>query len=117
MNRAPLHVLVNAINDNAVPRGPDRYLLELLPRLCATDPGLRFTLAHAPWQAAFADAEFGPQVRKLPLAAPRKPAARLEADIGVIYKSDGLEAAFAWIRERLEPLFEKQEAKRKRGQH
>ena len=77
MNRAPLHVLVNAINDNAVPRGPDRYLLELLPRLCATDPGLRFTLAHAPWQAAFADAEFGPQVRKLPLAAPRKPAARL----------------------------------------
>jgi hypothetical protein len=42
---------------------------------------------------------------------------KVEADIGIIYKSDGLEAAFAWIRERLEPLFEKQEAKRKRGQH
>lgn len=74
---SPFHVLVNAINDNAVPRGPDRYLLELLPRLCAVDSGLRVTLAHAPWQAAFADAEFGPQVRKLPVAAPRTPAARL----------------------------------------
>lgn len=77
MNRASLHVLVNAINDNAVPRGPDRYLLELLPRLCAVDAGLRFTLAHAPWQTAFADGEFGPGVRKLPLVAPRRPAARL----------------------------------------
>lgn len=77
MIRAPLHVLVNAINDNAVPRGPDRYLLEILPRLCAADAGLRVTLAHAPWQSAFAEAEFGPSVQKLMLAAPRKPAARL----------------------------------------
>jgi glycosyltransferase involved in cell wall biosynthesis len=77
MSRAPLHVLVNAINDNAVPRGPDRYLLELLPRLCAVDADLRFTLAHAPWQTALADAEVGPRVQKLALAAPRRPAARL----------------------------------------
>ncbi|MDZ4287941.1 MAG: hypothetical protein U0984_08275 [Prosthecobacter sp.] len=39
---------------------------------------------------------------------------KVEADIGIIYQQQGLEAAFAWIREHLEPLFEKQEAKRKR---
>ena len=38
----------------------------------------------------------------------------VEADIGVIYQREGLDAAFAWIRENLEPLFLKQEAKRKR---
>ena len=38
----------------------------------------------------------------------------VEAEIGVIYQRDGLEAAFAWIRDTLEPLFLKQEAKRKR---
>ncbi len=40
---------------------------------------------------------------------------QVEADIGVVYQKEGLEAAFTWIRENLEPLFEKQEAKRKRG--
>ncbi len=39
----------------------------------------------------------------------------VEAGIGVIYQREGLEAAFAWIREHLEPLFLKQEAKRVRG--
>ena len=38
----------------------------------------------------------------------------VEAEIGVIYQREGLEAAFAWIRNTLEPLFVKQEAKRKR---
>jgi 23S rRNA maturation mini-RNase III len=38
----------------------------------------------------------------------------VEAEIGVIYQRDGLEAAFAWIRDTLEPLFLKQEAKRAR---
>lgn len=38
----------------------------------------------------------------------------VEAEIGVIYQRDGLEAAFVWIRENLEPLFLKQEAKRAR---
>jgi hypothetical protein len=38
----------------------------------------------------------------------------VEAQIGVIYQKDGLEAAFAWIRDTLEPLFVKQEAKRSR---
>lgn len=77
MTDGTLHVLVNAINDNAVPRGPDRYLLELLPRLCAADGGLRFTLAYAPWQSAIVKADLGPNVEKLPLAAPRTPATRL----------------------------------------
>ncbi len=38
----------------------------------------------------------------------------VEAEIGVIYQRDGLDAAFDWIRETLEPLFLKQEAKRVR---
>lgn len=39
---------------------------------------------------------------------------KVEADIGIIYQKDGLDTAFAWIRENLEPLFIKQEAKRVR---
>jgi hypothetical protein len=38
----------------------------------------------------------------------------VEAQIGVIYQQEGLEAAFTWIRDTLEPLFVKQEAKRAR---
>lgn len=38
----------------------------------------------------------------------------VEAEIGVIYQKEGLEAAFTWIRDTLEPLFVKQEAKRAR---
>jgi len=40
---------------------------------------------------------------------------RVEAGIGVIYREQGMEAAFAWIRENLEPLFVKQEARRQRS--
>lgn len=39
---------------------------------------------------------------------------KVEAEIGVIYQQQGLEAAFAWIAQTLEPLFMKQEAKRTR---
>ncbi|SKA94539.1 hypothetical protein SAMN02745166_02178 [Prosthecobacter debontii] len=39
---------------------------------------------------------------------------KVEAEIGVIYQKDGLDAAFAWISQTLEPLFLKQEAKRTR---
>ena len=38
----------------------------------------------------------------------------VEEDIGVIYQQEGLEAAFAWIRQHLEPLFLKQETNRAR---
>ena len=40
---------------------------------------------------------------------------RVEAKIGVVYEEQGLETAFTWIKENLEPLFLKQEAKRKRS--
>jgi dsRNA-specific ribonuclease len=40
---------------------------------------------------------------------------KVEAHIGALYRDQGLEAAFAYIRGHLEPLFLKQEAKRKRG--
>ena len=39
---------------------------------------------------------------------------RLEAKIGEVYQAQGIEAAETWIREHVEPLFLKQEAKRKR---
>lgn len=39
---------------------------------------------------------------------------KVEAQIGVVYRERGLDAAFGWIREHLEPLFLKQEAKLKR---
>jgi dsRNA-specific ribonuclease len=38
---------------------------------------------------------------------------KVEADIGIIYRDRGLEAAFDHIKTRLQPLFEKQEANRK----
>lgn len=39
---------------------------------------------------------------------------KVEAKIGVIYQQQGLEAAFEWISQNLEPIFLKQEAARKR---
>jgi glycosyltransferase involved in cell wall biosynthesis len=77
MTARPLSVLVNAVNDNALPRGPDRYLLELIPRLLLADPGLRISVLHAPWQKAFLEARFGPRVELRSVAAPRAPALRL----------------------------------------
>ncbi len=38
----------------------------------------------------------------------------VEARIGRIYSSEGLAAAFRWIQQELMPMFEKQEANRKR---
>lgn len=36
-------------------------------------------------------------------------ASEVEARVGRVYREKGLEAAFAWIEETLEPLFQKQE--------
>lgn len=41
-------------------------------------------------------------------------ASEVEAQIGRVYASEGLDAAFRWIDLRLMPLFERQEAKRNR---
>lgn len=40
---------------------------------------------------------------------------QVEAEIGAVYRERGLDAAFDWIREKLEPLFLKQEKKRRAG--
>ena len=40
---------------------------------------------------------------------------KVEATIGVLYREKGMDSAFAWIKTNLEPLFLKQEAKRKKG--
>lgn len=39
----------------------------------------------------------------------------VEAEIGRVYERDGLEAGFLWIEEKLMPLFDRQEEKRRRG--
>jgi dsRNA-specific ribonuclease len=39
---------------------------------------------------------------------------RVEAEIGQVYLRDGLDAAFAWIEEKLLPVFERQEENRKK---
>jgi dsRNA-specific ribonuclease len=39
----------------------------------------------------------------------------VEAEIGRIFEAEGLEKAFAWIEQKLMPLFERQEEKRMRG--
>lgn len=39
---------------------------------------------------------------------------KVEAQIGVIYQEQGMQAAFDWIKTTLEPLFLKQEGKRKK---
>lgn len=39
---------------------------------------------------------------------------RVEAEIGVVYRADGLAAAFAYIEARLLPMFQRQEANRRR---
>jgi len=39
---------------------------------------------------------------------------KVEAQVGVRYREGGLEAAFAWVEKELEPLFLKQEARRRR---
>lgn len=38
----------------------------------------------------------------------------IEAEIGRVYEREGLEAAFQWIEQRLMPVFERQEEKRRR---
>ena len=38
----------------------------------------------------------------------------VEAELGRVYQQHGLDAAFAWIDEKIMPLFLKQEAKRAR---
>jgi glycosyltransferase involved in cell wall biosynthesis len=70
------HVIVNAINDNADIRGPDRYLLSLLPEMAKLAPDCTFELCHAPWQAGIAAARMPSNVRSTVLAPPRHPIVR-----------------------------------------
>jgi 23S rRNA maturation mini-RNase III len=39
----------------------------------------------------------------------------VEAEIGRVFEAEGLEKAFAWIEQKLMPLFDRQEEKRMRG--
>lgn len=73
----PLRILINAVNDNADPRGPDRYLDELLTAMLALGSPHRFLLAHAPWQRLFAGMPDRPGLERLVLRPPRRPLPRV----------------------------------------
>ena len=72
----PLRILIDAVNDNAEPRGPDRYLEHLLAHMLALGRPHRFLLGHAPWQRLFADMPDRPGLERLPLDPPRAPLPR-----------------------------------------
>ncbi len=72
-----MHVLIDAINDNAEIRGPDRYLLGLLEGLAEIDRGNRYTICHAPWQKAFAAAALPDNFTTVCLQPPRHRIARV----------------------------------------
>ncbi|EEW24163.1 glycosyltransferase family 4 protein [Rhodobacter ferrooxidans] len=72
-----LRILVNAINDNAQPRGPDRYLIALIGQLVALPTPPEIHLLHAPWQPFFDHCDLGDGGRRSVIAAPRRPAERL----------------------------------------
>lgn len=73
----PLRVLVNAINDNAHPRGPDRYLTELIKHMVALPGAPHIHLLYAPWQRFFDGLDLGPAGQRTEIAAPRSPVLRL----------------------------------------
>jgi len=66
-----MHVLIDAINDNADVRGPDRYLLGLLSGLTEIDRSTRYTICHAPWQKAFHAPALAPNFTTVCLSPPR----------------------------------------------
>ena len=66
-----MRILVNAINDNATPRGPDRYLGELLQALAQVDRENEYVVLRAPWQTWYGDLMKAPNFRFVTLSAPR----------------------------------------------
>lgn len=92
-----LRILVNAINDNVHPRGPDRYLTELIPHMVALPGAPQIQLMHAPWQRFFDGLDLGPGGRRREIAAPRSPALRLVWQAGVfphLANASGVDAVF-----------------------
>jgi glycosyltransferase involved in cell wall biosynthesis len=72
-----MRILIDAINDNAEPRGPDRYLVCLLREMAALAPGADFHVCHAPWQTRLVEQLAGPGVRFTCLDVPRRPLPRM----------------------------------------
>lgn len=69
-------IIVDAINDNAELRGPDRYLINLLSEMWDLAPQARFILTHAPWQEAIAAMKVPSNVELMELSCPRGKLAR-----------------------------------------
>ena len=72
----PLRILIDAINDNAEPRGPDRYLERLLTQMRAHGPQHRYVVVYASWQRLFREMAPAADLQPVELAPPRRPLAR-----------------------------------------
>ena len=72
-----LRILVNAVNDNARPRGPDRYLAELLTAMARLPLPPQIHLLAAPWQKHFDDLPLGPGGQLHRVSPPRGPIPRV----------------------------------------
>lgn len=71
-----MHILIDAINANKHPRGPDRYLLALLRELAKLDTKHRYTVCHAPWQEAYEGIELPDTFTRVCLHPPQSPTLR-----------------------------------------
>lgn len=76
MTKAPLRVVVNAISDNALPRGPERYTMELLARMVRLPNACEVVLLHAPWQGYYDRFDPEPRITRAVVDAPRRPLPR-----------------------------------------
>jgi hypothetical protein len=74
-------------------------------------PYARSRILH--WDGAVDSAKFERMTSNRFLTTVGEPT-EIEAGVGRVYESGGLEAAFSWIEQKLMPLFDRQEEKRLR---
>lgn len=66
-----MRIAINAINANSNPRGPDRYLTELLKGLAQVDDHNTYLVFHAPWQRWFREEIDSQRIELIKVRAPR----------------------------------------------
>lgn len=68
-----MRIAINAVNMNSNPRGPDRYLTELLKGLAQVDDRNTYLVFHAPWQKWFHAEIDSPRIELIEVRPPRTP--------------------------------------------
>lgn len=72
-----MRIAINAINDNDLPRGPDRYLVELLKSIADIDHANSYIVFHAPWQNWYREVSCAANFHFVVLDAPRRRSLRV----------------------------------------